>query len=175
MVGWSVRPILREGAGPTNHRRKNWPFFETSGSGHFLDLLDLCWTSAGPRSSKETLEKWGFHCAVWTFWTSCRTSGHGTILLGSAFGPPRHLPATAGEFQNVQTAQPSPHFSSVSLLDIGPAEVQQKSSRSRKCPEPLVSKHGQFLRRWLVGPAPSLSDRADGPTNHPGMVPQQLT
>jgi hypothetical protein len=58
LVGRSGRSY-KAGAGPANHRRKNWPCFETSGSGHFLDLLDLCWTSSGPMSSKEMLEKWG--------------------------------------------------------------------------------------------------------------------
>jgi hypothetical protein len=77
-TGWLVGPSgrsNREGAGPTNHRRKNWPCFQTGGSGHFLDLLDFCWTSAGPMSSKETLEKWGRCCAVWTFWTSLAVAG----------------------------------------------------------------------------------------------------
>ena len=139
--GWLVRPPDPIGKAPDR---------PTIGArtGHFLkravlDIFLTCWTSAGPlRDLGPARKRWkngGF----------IAPSGHSGLLRRSlaadgwiipclSMYPNRIVPwpEVRKEVQNVQTGEESPHFSSISLLDLCPAEVQSRSSKSRRGPEP---------------------------------------
>src|SRR5262249_23055151 len=78
-------------------------------------------------SSNETLEKWGLHCVVWTFWTSSPVGAGCRLLWRGRTVAVKVNPSGAGgseQVQNVQKGGSTPVFSSVSLQDPCPAEVQ---------------------------------------------------
>ena len=140
MDGWSVGPVDPIG---------NVPDRPTIGArtGHVLkravlDIFLTCWTSAGPLRDL---------CPARKHWKNggfVEPSGHsgplwrslvadGWISPSLSMYPNRIVPwpEVRKEVQNVQTGEESPHFSSISLLDLCPAEVQQKSSRSPAGPD----------------------------------------
>jgi hypothetical protein len=131
MVGRVGSPCCSRAARPTNHPCRSKP----SGREPALGLLDLCWTSSGPRSRNETLEKWGLHCVVWTFWTSCPVGAGCRLLWRGRTVAGKQNPSSAGgakQVQNVQRGGSTPVFSGVSLQDLCPAKVQTGAQRSRR-------------------------------------------
>ena len=116
------------------------------------------WTSAGHRSSKETLEKCGVFYPVWTFWTSFRTSGNGTMRFGYMDRQGMIQPSAASDRQRgpeCPDGSTKPPFFQCFLAGHrsrrGPAEVQQvkkmsRTARFKKRPvlAPMVGRSGTF-------------------------------
>src|SRR5262249_30038134 len=78
-------------------------------------------------SRNETLEKWGIYRPLWTFWTSSPVGAGCRFSWQEHTVAVKETPAGAGgseQVQNVQTGGSTPVFSSVSLRDLGPGEVQ---------------------------------------------------
>ena len=107
-----------------------------------LDIFLTCWTSAGPlRDLCPARKHWkngGFiapsgHSGL--LWRSLEADGWIIPYLSMYPNNIVPLPEVRQEVQNVQTGEESPHFFSVSVLDLCPAEVQQKSSRSPAGPD----------------------------------------
>ena len=127
------------------------------------------WTSAGPKSSKETLEKCGVYPPVWTFWTSFRTSGHGTMRFGYMDRQGMIQPAAASDRQRSPEcpdgAMKPPFFQDFLAghrSRRGPAEVQQvrKMSRIDRLKTCAVS----WADGWSGRHLPYRIERTDRPT-----------